>query len=136
MQSRSVLLKNMFDPEELAFTPIPPSQPHSYLCRETERDWDKDLADDVKGECEDKYGRVDAIKVEKDSQVSIFFHDWHIKLTMKAGRDIPQVQCHRLCKESHPRIEWAVVWRATSLCRIHIRRYYDGSPINSLATLT
>ncbi|KAG6885568.1 hypothetical protein C0993_012570 [Termitomyces sp. T159_Od127] len=52
MQSRSVLLKNMFDPEE-----------------ETERDWDKDLAEDVKGECEDKYGLVEAIKVERETQV-------------------------------------------------------------------
>ncbi|KAF8140293.1 hypothetical protein EV363DRAFT_1393204 [Boletus edulis] len=55
MQSRSVLLKNMFDPEE-----------------ETERDWDRDLADDVKGESEGKYGKVDAIKVEKDSQGEIY----------------------------------------------------------------
>ncbi|KAF8227436.1 splicing factor, CC1-like protein [Tricholoma matsutake] len=55
MQSRSVLLKNMFDPEE-----------------ETERDWDKDLADDVKGECEDKYGPVEAIKVEKETQGEIY----------------------------------------------------------------
>lgn len=39
------------------------------LLRETERDWDKDLADDVKGECEDKYGPVEAIKVEKETQV-------------------------------------------------------------------
>ncbi|CAA7265833.1 unnamed protein product [Cyclocybe aegerita] len=55
MQSRSVLLKNMFDPEE-----------------ETERDWDKDLADDVKGECETKYGPVLAIKVEKETQGEIY----------------------------------------------------------------
>ncbi|KAK7058994.1 Phosphatidylinositol-3-phosphatase SAC1 [Paramarasmius palmivorus] len=55
MQSRSVLLKNMFDPEE-----------------ETEKDWDKDLADDVKGECEDKYGKVIAIKVEKETQGEIY----------------------------------------------------------------
>ncbi|KAI0076065.1 splicing factor, CC1-like protein [Panus rudis PR-1116 ss-1] len=55
MQSRSVLLKNMFNPEE-----------------ETERDWDKDLADDVKSECEEKYGRVDFIKVEKESQGEIY----------------------------------------------------------------
>ncbi|KAK1233049.1 Phosphatidylinositol-3-phosphatase SAC1 [Marasmius sp. AFHP31] len=53
MQSRSVLLKNMFDPEE-----------------ETERDWDKDLAEDVKGECEEKYGKVEAIKIEKETQAS------------------------------------------------------------------
>jgi RNA-binding protein 39 len=55
MQSRSVLLKNMFDPEE-----------------ETERDWDKELADDVKGECEGKYGKVEAIKVEKETQGEIY----------------------------------------------------------------
>ena len=40
------------------------------LFRETERDWDKDLAEDVKGECENKYGPVLAIKVEKETQVS------------------------------------------------------------------
>ncbi|KIM48235.1 hypothetical protein M413DRAFT_63161 [Hebeloma cylindrosporum] len=55
MQSRSVLLKNMFDPEE-----------------ETERDWDKDLAEDVKGECENKYGPVTTIKVEKETQGEIY----------------------------------------------------------------
>ncbi|KAJ7125611.1 hypothetical protein C8R43DRAFT_1029577 [Mycena crocata] len=55
MQSRSVLLKNMFNPEE-----------------ETERDWDKDLADDVKGECQEKYGKVEAIKVEKETQGEIY----------------------------------------------------------------
>lgn len=55
MQSRSVLLKNMFDPEE-----------------ETERDWDKELADDVKVECESKYGKVEAIKVEKETQGEIY----------------------------------------------------------------
>jgi len=38
--------------------------------RETERDWDKDLAEDVKGECENKYGPVMTIKVEKETQVS------------------------------------------------------------------
>jgi hypothetical protein len=39
-------------------------------CRETEAGWDKDLAEDVKSECEDKYGHVVAIKVETDSEVS------------------------------------------------------------------
>jgi hypothetical protein len=37
------------------------------ITSENERDWDKDLADEVKGECEDKYGKVEAIKVDKDS---------------------------------------------------------------------
>ncbi|KAF8525155.1 hypothetical protein BU17DRAFT_74541 [Hysterangium stoloniferum] len=53
--SKCVLLKNMFDPEE-----------------ETERDWDKDLAEDVKGECEQQYGKVERIKVEKESQGEIY----------------------------------------------------------------
>lgn len=43
--------------------------PLTDLLRETERDWDKDLAEDVKGECEEKYGPVEAIKVEKETQV-------------------------------------------------------------------
>ncbi|KAA1471528.1 splicing factor, CC1-like protein [Dentipellis sp. KUC8613] len=55
MESRSVLLTNMFDPEE-----------------ETERDWDKDLADDVKSECQGKFGPVERIKVEKESQGEIY----------------------------------------------------------------
>lgn len=44
------LMKNAFNPEE-----------------ETERDWDLELADDVKGECEDKYGKVLDIYVVKES---------------------------------------------------------------------
>ncbi|KAF8640791.1 hypothetical protein AX17_000440 [Amanita inopinata Kibby_2008] len=55
MQSRSVLLKNMFDPEE-----------------ETEPNWDKELSDDVRQECETQYGTVIAIKVEKESQGEIY----------------------------------------------------------------
>lgn len=43
---------------------------YKHLHRETDRDWDKELAEDVKSECESKYGRVDHIMVEKDSQVS------------------------------------------------------------------
>jgi hypothetical protein len=38
--------------------------------RETERDWDIELADDVRGECQDKYGKVIDLKVEKESEVS------------------------------------------------------------------
>lgn len=39
---------------------------------ETERGWDKDLADDVKEEVEDKYGKVMAIKVDTDSAGEIW----------------------------------------------------------------
>jgi len=55
MTSRSIVLKNMFDPEE-----------------ESGRDWDRELGEDVKGECEEKYGKVEAIKVEKESQGEIY----------------------------------------------------------------
>ncbi|KAG8987434.1 hypothetical protein FRB90_003347 [Tulasnella sp. 427] len=55
MKSRCILLKNMFNPEE-----------------ETEPDWHKELQTDVKDECEAKYGKVDAIKVEVESQGEIY----------------------------------------------------------------
>ena len=60
--SKGILLKNMFNPEE-----------------ETERGWDNDLADDIKEECEAKYGKVNAIKVDADSmgEVWIRFADTH-----------------------------------------------------------
>ncbi|GAA5993656.1 hypothetical protein JCM10908_000662 [Rhodotorula pacifica] len=48
--TRNVLLKNAFNPAE-----------------ETERDWDLELADDVKTECEGKYGKVLDIYVKKES---------------------------------------------------------------------
>ncbi|KAJ3488267.1 hypothetical protein NLI96_g2998 [Meripilus lineatus] len=67
LQSRSVVLKNMFNPED-----------------ETEYDWDKDLADDVKGECEEKYGHVDFIKVEKESQGEIYVKFDSIEAAKKA----------------------------------------------------
>ncbi|KAK7064256.1 hypothetical protein R3P38DRAFT_2823346 [Favolaschia claudopus] len=67
MQSRSVLLKNMFNPEE-----------------ETEPDWDTDLADDVKGECQEKYGKVEAIKVEKETQGEIYVKFDNIESAKKA----------------------------------------------------
>ena len=47
-----VVVSNMFNPEE-----------------ETERNWDLDLAEDVKGEVEGKYGKIKRIKVEKMSAV-------------------------------------------------------------------
>uniref|UniRef100_V5F0G7 Transcriptional coactivator CAPER n=1 Tax=Kalmanozyma brasiliensis (strain GHG001) TaxID=1365824 RepID=V5F0G7_KALBG len=53
--STSLLLKNMFNPAE-----------------ETEPDWDKDLAEDVKDECQAKYGPVSSIHVEKDSAGEIY----------------------------------------------------------------
>ncbi|GJN90218.1 hypothetical protein Rhopal_003217-T1 [Rhodotorula paludigena] len=51
-----ILMKNAFNPEE-----------------ETERDWDLELADDVKGECEDKYGKVLDIYVVKESSEGEIF---------------------------------------------------------------
>lgn len=38
---------------------------------ETERNWDLDMAEDVKGEVENKYGPVKRIKVDKMSRVSL-----------------------------------------------------------------
>ncbi|KAI0692793.1 hypothetical protein BC835DRAFT_1416350 [Cytidiella melzeri] len=66
MQSKSVLLKNMFDPEE-----------------ETEPDWDKELAEDCKAEL-DKYGRVQFLKVEKESQGEIYVKYDNVESAKKA----------------------------------------------------
>jgi RNA-binding protein 39 len=38
---------------------------------ETEKDWDRELRDDVKGECESKYGPVAEIHVDKESAVCL-----------------------------------------------------------------
>ncbi|KAB5591515.1 RNA-binding protein [Ceratobasidium theobromae] len=67
LSSRCILLRNMFDPEE-----------------ETERDWDKDLADDVRTECEEKYGRVIDLKVEKESQGEIYIKFEQVETAEKA----------------------------------------------------
>jgi len=63
----NIALKNMFDPAE-----------------ETEQDWDTDLGEDVKGECEEKYGPVTAIKVIKDSQGEIYVQFDHVESAAKA----------------------------------------------------
>ncbi|KAJ5551816.1 RNA recognition motif domain eukaryote [Penicillium sp. DV-2018c] len=55
MASRCVLLRNMFDPAE-----------------ETGEDWIKELEDDVRRECEDKYGRVVHISLDATSQGDIY----------------------------------------------------------------
>lgn len=41
------------------------------ICRETEPDWDKELAEDCKLELI-KYGQVEFLKVERDSEVCAF----------------------------------------------------------------
>ncbi|KAK8854850.1 hypothetical protein IAR55_003589 [Kwoniella newhampshirensis] len=50
-----IIVSNMFNPEE-----------------ETERNWDLDLAEDVKGEVEGKYGQVKRIKVDKMSAGEVY----------------------------------------------------------------
>lgn len=50
------MLKNAFNAEE-----------------ETEKDWDLELRDDVKGEVESKYGKVSEIFVVKESLVCFIF---------------------------------------------------------------
>ncbi|KAK0537315.1 Phosphatidylinositol-3-phosphatase SAC1 [Tilletia horrida] len=65
--SRTLQLTNMFDPAE-----------------ETERDWDKDLADDVKAECERQYGIVERIHVERESQGDIYVKFGDVQAASKA----------------------------------------------------
>ncbi|KZT57131.1 splicing factor, CC1-like protein [Calocera cornea HHB12733] len=71
MQSRSVLLRNMFrEPEQEAADNGP--------------NWAKELTDDVKQECADKYGPVDFIKLEPDSQGEIYVKFQTIEAASKA----------------------------------------------------
>jgi len=67
VQTRSILLKNMFDPAE-----------------ETEQDWDKELAEDVKGECASKYGPVVNIRVIRESQGEIYVQFDTVESSAKA----------------------------------------------------
>ncbi|KIJ45270.1 hypothetical protein M422DRAFT_251452 [Sphaerobolus stellatus SS14] len=69
--SRCVLLRNMFNPDE-----------------ETEKDWDKELAEDVKGECESQYGKVERIKVEKESVGEIYVRFDSIDAATKAIKSL------------------------------------------------
>jgi len=58
----------MFNPDEWVVYSHPLAM--SLMTRETERNWDLDLAEDIKGEVESKYGTVKRIKVDKMSAVS------------------------------------------------------------------
>ncbi|GAA5927090.1 uncharacterized protein JCM15063_000452 [Sporobolomyces koalae] len=69
--TRNVLMKDAFNPEE-----------------ETERDWDLELADDVKSECEDKYGKVLTIFVVKESQGEIYIRFEKVEDAVKATQGL------------------------------------------------
>ena len=98
--------------------------------RETERDWDKDLAEDVKGECENKYGPVTTIKVEKETQVSTAwcFPDYSFEFST-AGRNICQIWHCWKRKKGHSRFKWSMVWRKTSLSSLYFWRHYASTSV-------
>ena len=62
-------MTNMFDPAEyVSILGVVQYQLTIKPCRETEPDWEKALADDVKVESESKYnGKVEYIEVDKES---------------------------------------------------------------------
>jgi hypothetical protein len=75
-----LVVSNMFNPED-----------------ETERNWDLDLAEDVKGEVERQYGHVRRIKVDKMSAVSEggsgfeLSRFWKLSLTRSPGRGVYRI---------------------------------------------
>jgi RNA-binding protein 39 len=73
MASRCVMLRNMFDPTEFAL-PQPPSVTFgsNNLYREEGEVWIKELEDDVRAECEEKYGHVVHIALDPNSQGDIY----------------------------------------------------------------
>lgn len=66
-KSRGVQLKNMFNPEE-----------------ETERGWELELAEDIKEECQQKYGKVDGIKVDTNSMGEVYIRFFDVEGAQKA----------------------------------------------------
>ena len=69
----SLVLKHMFSPAEY----VPDADGRWLTGSETERNWDTELREDVRGECE-KYGQVLLVHVERDSphgEVFVSFRD-------------------------------------------------------------
>lgn len=60
------------------------TRPAHHPRRETERDWDVELADEVKGECEAKYGPVEKCHVDKDSAGEIWLRFGDVESAAKA----------------------------------------------------
>lgn len=102
-----VAVSNMFNPEE-----------------ETERNWDLDLAEDVKGEVEGKYGRVKRIKVEKMSAVGSaeirHSRKWIHADTCMAGRGLPRICRDRRCDQSHQGSQRSILRRKAVASYIHL----------------
>lgn len=71
--SRCVVLKNMFEPAEYVWPCRQPSLATTdALHREEGENWVKELEDDVRGECEAKYGHVVHIAVDPNTQGDIY----------------------------------------------------------------
>jgi hypothetical protein len=77
---------------------MPCISPSLLASRESERDWDKDLAEDVKGECECKYGPVTAIKVEKETQVSPDLRFFYLLLIIRRARSMSNSMLSKMPK--------------------------------------
>jgi len=65
--TRYVLVSNMFNADECAKFLVDDTIDADNLCRETERDWDLDLAEDITTELNNKYGKPAHLKVDKMS---------------------------------------------------------------------
>ena len=70
--SRCIVLRNMFDPSEYVFT-LESLKSFTNLFRREEGDaWIKELEDDVKAECESKFGHVVHIALDPNTQGDIY----------------------------------------------------------------
>lgn len=70
--SRCVLLRNMFNPAEYVYPSLLQVRLANMLCREEGEAWIKELEDDVRAECEDKYGHVVHISLDPNTQGDIY----------------------------------------------------------------
>ena len=65
--SRCVILKNMYNQAEYVCQTLCAEYLLTHHCRETEPDWQRELEEDVRQECEDKYGHVVHIGLALDN---------------------------------------------------------------------
>jgi hypothetical protein len=99
------------------------------LCSETERDWDKVLAEEVKAECQEKYGSVVHIKVERDSQVCSSCTCGDVYAERAPGRDLRAVRVDRRRQAGDQWPERPLVRRQADLRHVHPRRHHASSQV-------
>ena len=130
MQSRSVLLKNMFDPEESVFLII--DAMYLTFSFYNQRNWtwlgQRSCWGRQRGMWKQVWSRDRNQSGEGDTSepwCSFFLtYRWPY-----VGRDLCQIRCYRKRQKGHSRTQWPLVWWTTSICSLYLWRYHASSSI-------